>query len=1076
MRLLSPLFTIHRSGRRLPCQNLGALTGGLLLLAAVSHAAPSRPSPEAALAGAAHSILAKRCFQCHGASRISGLDLRTRPGAMRGGSRGPALVPGKPEESSLYQFVSGKGAAVMPPGGALPPAEQYLLRRWIAAGAPWPTEGRKGKGERRNGETPSTSPVAFPLSPSKNWAFVPLKRPKVPVVKNRQWVRSPIDAFVLSRLEARGLSPAPPADRRTLIRRLYFDLTGLPPTPEEVERFVANPSQRAYEELVDRLLASPRYGERWARHWLDVVRFSESQGFERDKIRDHAWRYRDWVIRAFNSDMSYDRFVREQIAGDVIPGATRDSITATGFLVAGPWDEVGNTQASAVMRARVREDELEDMVSAVGQTFLGLTVNCARCHDHKFDPIPQADYYRVQAALAGVRHGDRVLPPLPGEKERDAEAQRLTTRAAGVEREIAALRAAGRERAARALQAGRPPASVPAPAPVARWSFEGDARDGAGSLHAALSGGASLGSGRLRLDGRDGSARTGPLPWTLTTRTLEAWVDLATLDQRGGSLITTEDEAGRVFDGIVYGEQQPRKWTAGSNSFLRTVDLPAPEETSPPGTLVHMAVTYGADHRISVYRNGRLYAGPYLPGPNPESTLRTYAAGQSRILFGLRHSEGAQPGGGRWLKGEIEEARLYDRALSPAEVEASFRSGPPVVTEADVEAALTAEEAAARARLAAELDRSRAEIARLTRKDFAYVANPQAPPPVHLLKRGDVLQKGDPVSPAGLSGIPGLTADFGLAPDAPDAARRLKLAEWITSPANPLTPRVMANRVWQYHFGRGLVPSPSDFGANGEPPSHPELLDWLAGYFVGGNGEMGKWGNGGSDRTAISSFPRFPISSPNPWSLKSLHRLILLSSTYRQSGRFDPKAAAVDAENRLLWRRSPRRMDAEELRDAMLTVSGQLNLEEGGPGFRSFSVFVNNSHFYTYEDRTEPEYNRRSIYRAVVNSAGLPLLEAFDCPDPSVKTPRRSATTTPLQALVLLNNRFALRQAAEFARRVEGEAGPDPARQADAAYRHAFGRPPNPAEAKRASAFVKEHGLAAFCRVLLNASEFVYVR
>ncbi|HTE20340.1 MAG TPA: DUF1553 domain-containing protein, partial [Armatimonadota bacterium] len=396
---------------------------------------------------------------------------------------------------------------------------------------------------------------------------------------------------------------------------------------------------------------------------------------------------------------------------------------------------------------------------------------------------------------------------------------------------------------------------------------------------------------------------------------------------------------------------------------------------------------------------------------------------------------------------------LYDRALTAAEIEASFRGGPPVVSEAAARAALTPEEAATRARSVSELARVRAELETLTEKALTYGVTSTPAPAVHVLDRGDVLKKGELVTAAGLSCLPGLGAELGLAPDAPSGAQRAKLAEWITRQDNPLTPRVMANRIWQYHFGRGIAGSPSDFGVNGEPPTHPELLDWLASYFIS------------ADRK----------TEGRAWSVKKLHRLIVTSNTYRQSGQLHPRAAALDAENRLLWRMSPRRLEAEELRDAVLAVSGQLNLREGGPGFRPFSLVISNSYFYTYEDKVGPEFNRRSIYRTVVNSGGVPLLEAFDCPDPSVKTPRRGATTTPLQALMLLNNSFILREAKELARGLKEAAGPDPARQVATAYRRAFGRSPTPAEARRAEAFVKEHGLAPFCRVLFNASEFLYV-
>lgn len=1071
--LLVPPGRMRRS-RPSPALLASAAATALCMLTGVAgsrlQAAPAPTAGQDATAIAASTLLAKRCVQCHGAAKMSGLDLRTRAAALAGGTRGQGLVPGKPEESSLYLFAAGKGAVRMPPTGSLSPVELDLLRRWIASGAAWPQSAR---------------------SEEAWWAFRPLKAPAVPAVRQRGWVRNGIDAFVLAELEKKGLKPAPPASRAELLRRVTFDLTGLPPTPTELDAFLADRRPDAYERVVDRLLASPAYGERWARHWLDVARFAESQGFERDKIRDNAWRYRDYVIRSLNEDKPYDRFVREQIAGDVLPDATPETIVATGFLVAGPWDEVGNTQASAVMRARVREDELEDIVSAVGQTFLGLTVNCARCHNHKFDPIPQADYYRLQAALSGVHHGDRALLPAAEIQRLQTARQQLRERIALLEGQRADPYRVTRQRLVAQRLAERTAAvTAAAPRPVARWTFEGDTRDSVGSLHTQLVGGAMVREGALRLNGVDGLARTGPLPWNLTEKTLEAWVRVDSLDQRGGSVFTVEDEPGRTFDAVVFGEREPRKWMAGSNGFYRTQDLTAPAEDTPPNALVHMAVTYAADHRITVFRNGKPYAGSYLPKNTPEPTLRTYSAGNAHIQFGLRHSEAASPGDGRWFKGSIEEARLYNRALRPEEVAASFAAGPPIVTPAELQAAALPSDLTPREnQVEAELRTAREQLAVLERQaavPVSYAANPQAPPLVYVLDRGDLSKRKELVSPSGLSCLSTLPGDLGLSPDAPDADRRRKLADWLTDPPNPLPARVMANRVWQYHFGRGLAASPSDFGVNGERPTHPELLDWLASRFAG----------------KVSS-SKFQVSSSEPhsrevsaqlrnqggaqletrnskpetaWSLKALHRLIVTSATYRQSVQFNPRAAAVDADDHLLWRMPARRLEAEEVRDAMLSVSGELNPAAGGPGFRPFSVLQANSNFYTYEDRVGPEYNRRSIYRTAVNSGGIPLLEALDCPDPSVKTPRRGSTVTPIQALSLLNNSFVLRQARALAARLEKEAGAAPEHQAERAYLRAYSRRPTAAEQARAADFIRAQGLPAFCRVLFNSSEFLYLR
>ncbi len=585
------------------------------------------------------------------------------------------------------------------------------------------------------------------------WALEPVASGDLPKINGHQTAESGIDYFVRQKLQAQGLDLSPEADRRPLIRRLTFDLLGLPPDPAEVARFVADDRPDAYERLVDRLLASPHYGIRWARHGLDVVRFGESQGFERDKIRDDAWPYRDWVIDALNRDMPYDEFVRHQIAGDVLCPGDPQATIATGFLVAGPYDEVGQTQQSAAMQAVVRQDELEDIVSVVGQTFLGLTVNCARCHDHKFDPIPQREYFQLAAALDGVRHGQRELI----------------------------------------------------------WGTD-----------------------------REGLDRLKP----------------------------------------------------------KTVYAVAPKE----------------------------------PGVS------------------------------------------------------------------------------------------------------------------HLLVRGEPAAKSDVVAPGGVASVKGVNADFGLPPDAPDALRRIRLADWITDSHNALFARVIANRIWHYHFGRGLVETPNDFGLNGSRPSHPRLIDYLARRLI-----------------------------RDQWSLKRLHRLMVTSATWRQASRSVPQAAARDADNQLLWRKSPMRLEAEALRDATLSVAGMLNHEMAGPGFRDFTTFVDNTQFYEMTDPSGAQFNRRSIFRTWIRSGRNQFLDAFDCPDPSTKTPNRAVTVTPLQALTLMNNSFMLRMSDHFAERIRQEVGDDVQRQITCCFQKAFGRLPQASELQWGQDFVSRFGLAELCRVVFNSNEFLFV-
>jgi hypothetical protein len=981
----------------------------------------AEPDAKAAFFTDAVRPILRRCVACHGgAEPTGGLDLTTRANALKGGDSGPALQPNDAPKSLLFGKVSSRK---MPPKKPLSDAEVDVLRRWIDDGAVW--DGVVRSAERADA--------------ADWWSLQKLTRPEPPAVKNKDWVRNPIDAFVLARLEERGLKPTAPADRVTLIRRVTYDLTGLPPTPDEIDAFVKDDAADAYEKVVDRLLASPHYGERWGRHWLDVARFSESDGFERDKLRDHSWRYRDYVVQSFNDDKPYTQFVKEQIAGDVLDPVTPGGIVATGFLTAGPYDEAGNSSVSVLLKARIREEELEEMVGLVGQTFLGTTANCARCHDHKFDPILQKDYYRLKAVFEGVRDGNRAVLTPEQAKERDEKIARLTRRIDDDAKRLAVVEQAGREKVLR----DRPPAAADgAPKPLARWSFEADARDAVGELHGALEGGAVVENGRLKLNGTGAFLRTPPLKADVREKTLEAWVSLANLTQRGGGVLSLETKDGRVFDAVVFGEREPGKWIAGSSNFHRTRDLDAAAETAKPGDPVHMAVVYKADDSIAVYRNGAPYAPAYTP-TGTDAALRTYAGGDGRVLLGLRHT-GA---GNGFFAGEVAEARLYDKALSAAEVAASFKAGPVKVSPEELLKALTREQRRERDEAADELARLREELSSLGSPPQAWCAVPASPPPTFVLKRGDVEKSGEQVAAGGLSAVTAPSPDFGLAFDAPEGERRRKFAEWVAGPDNPLTVRVMVNRVWHYHFGRGIAATPNDFGFNGERPTHPELLDWLASEFIA-----------------------------QGWSVKKLHKLIVTSATYQQGSAYDAKAARQDADDRLLWRFAPRRLEAEAVRDAMLAAAGRLNDAVGGPSFRPFTVTVFNSHFYTLTDPDEPEYNRRTIYRINVESAKSPLLEAFDCPEPSTKTPRRGVTTTPLQALGLMNNIFVLRMSRSFADRVTKEAGADPEAQARLAYRLALGRPPTKDEAERTAALVRDHGTETLCWVLFNASEFLYLR
>ena len=756
-------------------------------------------------------ILERRCMRCHSATKPKGdFSLTSREAAFRGGESGPAVTPGKPESSPLLEQITGDKPAMPAEGPPLTAAEVATIRAWIAAGAEWPDEIKLN--ERAGGG-------------ADWWSFKPVRRPVAPAVKNAAWSRNEVDRFVLAALEAKDLAPSPEASRRTLIRRLTFDLLGLPPTPAEVEAFVNDTDPQAYERLVERLLESPHYGEHWARHWLDVVRFTESDGFEDDAQRFHAWPYRDYVIRAFNHDKPYDKFVIEQIAGDAIQPLTADALAGVGMLVAGPWDAVARVTPSKFGRLQSREEQLEEIVSAVGQTFLGLTVSCARCHDHKFDPIPQTDYYQIKAVFEGVDHGHRA-------------------RVHGVRR-----------------------------------------------------------------------------------------------------LMGADDE---------------QKWN---------------EATAP------------LRERIS-------------------AAEKTLADWESKL---------------RDAKGDAERVK----ELQP-------------------------QRDAARGTL----DALKKELATGFPVDLVFVGERKQPPPTVLFKRGDIKQPGAIMKPAGLSQIAPVA--WNLDEKSPEATRRLEFARWIARPEHPLTARVFVNRVWQAHFGTGLVDTPSDFGFNGGRPTHPELLDQLASDFVAGG-----------------------------WSVKALQRQIVGSATYRQLSVPSPddrevaarhaRAAAVDADARLLWRFPPQRLSGETVRDSLLAFSGALNREPFGPSFKPYTVSQLNTYFYHLFDKDEPQFNRRTIYRMHLITGRNPFLDALDCPSPSVTTPKRAGTVTPQQALALMNDGFLLRQAEQTAARLTRER-PELEAQVDLAFETVFHRAPTAAESTAAVALAREHGLATVCWSLFNAAEFLYLR
>ena len=944
---------------------------------------------------------------------------------MAGGESGIVIVPGDLNKSVLWDHVS---SDEMPPRKPLSVAEKSVVERWIANGAKWGTE----KIDPFRFTTESRAGVDW-------WSLQPLQTCVPPKIDGADWIRNPVDAFVLAKLKEAGFAPNQTADKRTLIRRVSFDLLGLPPTPQQIDQFLADTSDHAYEHLVDRMLDSPHYGERWARHWLDVVRFGESNGFEYDEPRDNFWHYRNWVINALNADMPYDEFVRLQLAGDILRPDDVNAIAAAGFLVAGAHNTT--LPSNDKMQMAMAQDELEDLVGGVCQTFLGLTANCARCHDHKFDPISQKEYYQLAAALAGAKHGERTVhvPMSPADRQRIADIDRKVE---SIAVQVAALEQPVREAILSKRHSGGASGPEP-PTAFATWEFEDDFLDREKSLTATANGSARVEAGALILDGQQAFLATQPLAIDLEEKTLEAWVQLGNLEQQGGGVISVQTNDGVTFDAIVFGEREAGKWMAGSNGFVRTMSFDGIQETEAVDRPVHVAIVYQKDGTIVGYRDGKPYGKPYRPGD-----LNRFAAGTFHVLFGMRH---APVGGNRMLTGRIQRAQLYNRALTAEDIAASAGvADRDYISESELAASMPEADLKSRQDLKAQATQLRSEKEALIKSEsrVLYTCVSGNAGVTRVLQRGDVSTPAEEVAPGGLSAVSGVNASFELAVNAPDAERRQRLADWITNSNNPLFTRVMVNRLWQYHFGQGMVATSSDFGFNGGKPSHPELLEWLAAAF-----------------------------RSNGYRLKSMHRLLVTSATYRQASVQNAEAMKLDADNRLLWRKSPLRLEAEEIRDAVLIATGKLNPEVGGRGYRDVRhFFFKGSNFYESINEVGPEANRRTIYRFTARGGRNPFLDTFDCPDPSATAPKRASTTTPLQALALMNNTLIFETSDDFAKRLQQDVGKEIGKQISQAYVIAFGREASAEEIQLAGRFVADHGMAAFCRVILNSNEFLFVR
>ncbi len=937
-----------------------------------------------------------------------------------GGSKEAAIVPGKSGESPLIAFVSGADPdTLMPPKKSdqtrLTATQIAVLRAWIDQGAVWPD---------------SANVVA--KDPRDWWSLKPIVRPNVSAAGN------PIDAFIHAKLREKGLTPAPEADPRTLCRRLYFDLIGLPPTPEEVEAFVngshgSHTTDATYEALIDRLLASPRYGERWARHWLDVVHYGDTHGYDKDKPRNNAWPYRDYVIRALNEDKPYARFVQEQIAGDVLFPGTADGIVALGFIAAGPWDLIGHAEVPETKTDGkiARHLDRDDMVANTIGTFCSATIHCAQCHNHKFDPISQEDYYSLQAVFAAVDRTDKKYFADPALTKRfnelDARQRKLSERSKAIEKEAA--KAAGDDLV-------KLNAQIDAAAKKAGGNTRGEF-----GYHSAIS----------------------------KTQDAVKWVQV----DLGRSVVVDKIVVQPCFDtfnniGAGFGFPLRYKIEVSDDAEFKTgaVSIAAKiaKDAPNPGTTPQTFTSTGATGRYVRVTAVKL-------APRKDDYI--FALAELQVIDSTGHNLAANApvtaldsieAPPRWRKTNLVDAIAPepDRSGELADLK-THRA-------ALLDAALTTETRAERKKITAELAGVNQELRGFPKPDVVYAgtvldgtgnfrgtgADGGKPRPIFLLARGQVTQPGREMTPGALAMLDFQAARFALPPEASEGERRAALAKWITDPQNPLTWRSIVNRVWQYHFGRGLVETPNDFGRNGGLPSHPELLDWLAAEFRDSGG-----------------------------SLKKLHKLIVMSATYRQqsSSGFSPtelgaKAPATfDANNALLWRQNRRKLEAEAVRDSVLAVSGKLDLTPGGPGWQDF-VIEHPEHSPHYEyglaNPEDAKTWRRSIHRFIVRSQTQPWMTSLDCADPSMRVDRRNESLSALQALALLNNGFMVTQSRHFAERVQREK-PDLPAQVERAHLLALGSVPSPEDLGKLVAFAKTQGLPNLCRVLLNLNAFTFV-
>lgn len=955
-------------------------------------------------------ILQTKCLKCHGPYEPAGeLDLTRRESAIEL----QAVVPGQADASTLIQRITAADDAIRMPhqSPALSAHEIAILQSWIVSGAHWPA----------------------------HWAYEPLKEIEPPELRSKslqQWCQTPIDYFVAAAQELRGLVPSPLANRRTLLRRASFELRGLPPTTDELNTFLSDDTPDAWAKCVDRLLESPAYGERWARHWMDLVHFAETHGHDQDRPREHAWPYRDYLVRSFNQDKPYHQFVREQVAGDVLDPLNPDAIVATGFLAAGPWDEssLRDIREDSIDRVAGQYLDRDDIVTTVMSTFMSTSVHCARCHDHKFDTISQREYYGLQAVFAGIDKANRPYDPDPKVAGQRAS---LQSQLRDLEEQYAA----------------DPPALLTdeANAIVAEWESTDEAMP-VRWLPMELVSAVSQGGATLTVDTSHHTVLASGTRPDKDIYSIDAITDLRQISALRLELIPHDDlpmrGPGRNDNGNLHLNTIRCFEVLTEPDHLREWSFKKPlADFNQQGWSIDMSVDGDPNTAWGIYPEvGRLHQGVF-----PLSEVRTSSQPQRlRIELHQIHGGGHLIGCLRLSVTDVGASLLEQSTTIPEDI-AQILQVPRHQRSMDQRAVI------AYWILTRRLTQ---QLGALPTEQFVYVGTNQfaadgsfrpaeKPRTIHVLRRGLLAEPGDEATAGALSLIPSLPSQLAVRQADNEGARREALANWLTDQRNPLLWRSIANRVWQHCIGRPLVDTPNDFGQMGAMPSHPELLDWMAYYLQQHGG-----------------------------SLKELQRLILTSAVYQQQSTNRTDGAEVDQENRYLWRMNGRRLDAESYRDALLQVTGVLDSTIGGPSVRQFietpGVHVTPNVDYDHFDPGDPSQTRRSIYRFLFRTVPDPFMEALDCPDASQLAPQRNSSLTAVQALATLNDKLVVHLSQRFAESPEADQ-PELEPQVRLGYRRLFGRDPHNDELQRVTEYARQHGLANACRVLFNTNEFLFV-